>query len=386
MRSASRTQDGRCGGTDAMMRLAALLAFLGSTACAPHALLAYRTDQPPTVNLPLALAGVIDARSAFAATFAKELGAAGDSRVETWLHGVGLDEQSIPKPDRDPAAAAFSSRAAATSVLIVGGLFDDCVSAQSVPFGDGVVRTPERSAVEAYRQYDDLGLRSIRLIPVPGRASSESNGQLLADAIRSEAGQPGVQRLVLIGYSKGVPDLLHALARLQRSGGVPRNLSALVSVAGAVMGTPVADYYQSTYDVISPMVTPFDCTPSQGGELASVTRRERIAWLAANPPPRGPAYYSIVAHAPVVELSPALRWTGDLLAAVDPRNDGQVILGDAILPASTLLAEVRTDHWNVALPLDRYPDALVRAAAFEHSYPREALLRATLKWVIGNAP
>ena len=368
------------------MRLAALLAMLASTACAPNALLPYRTDQPPTVNLPLALAGVTDARTAFAATFAKELGVAGDAGLESWLHGVGPGQLSTLESQRSAAVVAYSSRAAATSVLVVGGLFDDCVSAQSVPFGDGVVRTPERSAVEAYRQYDDLGFRSIRLIPVPGRASSESNGQLLADAIRNEAGQPGVQSVILIGYSKGVPDLLHALARLQRSGGVPHNLMAVVSVAGSVMGTPVADYYQSTYDALSPMVTPFDCTPSRGGELASVTRRERIAWLAANPPPRGPAYYSIVAHTPVSELSPALRWTGDLLAAVEPRNDGQVIMGDAILPASTLLAEVRADHWNIALPLDRYPDALVRAAAFERSYPREALLRATLKWVIRNAP
>jgi hypothetical protein len=385
-RSAIDLRKSLCGCHETIARFAVLLAFLGCSACAPSALLPYSSEQPPTVTLPLTLAGIVDARSAFATVFANELGTAGDSHAESWLHGVAPGQPASATLAGNSAVARFAAHAASTSVLIVGGLWDDCVSAQSVPFGDGIARSPERSAVEAYRQYDDLGLRSIRLVPVPGRASSAANGQLLADAIRAEAAQSNVKRIVLIGYSKGVPDLLHALAQLQRDGGVPRNLTAVISVAGAVMGTPLADYYQSAYEAVSPLVTPFDCTPSQGDDLASVTRRERIAWLAANPPPPGPAYYSIVAHVPLEELSPALQWPGRLLASVDPRNDGQLVAADAILPGSTLLAEARADHWNIALPLDRYPDRMVRAMAFKQSYPREALLRATLKWAIGSAP
>jgi hypothetical protein len=385
-RSASGERKGLCCYNEKIVRFAALLAILSCSACAPSALLPYRPEQPPTVTLPLALAGIVDARSAFAAVFATELSATGASQSEQWLHGLESGQQPLTTLYGGSVATRFSKRAASTSVLIVGGLLDDCVSAQSVPFGDGIMRSPERSADEAYRQYDDLGLQSIRLVQVPGRASSEANGELLADAIRAEAAHPDVQRVVLIGYSKGVPDLLHALVRLQRDGGLPRSLVAVISVAGAVMGTPVADYYESAYDAISPLVKPLDCTPSRGGDLASVTRREQIAWLAANPPPPGPAYYSIIAHVPLEELSPALHWTGQLLASVDPRNDGQLVAADTVLPGSTLLAEARADHWNIALPLDRYPNPLVRAMAFEHSYPREALLRATLKWVIGSAP
>lgn len=378
--------DGRgCARARAAARGAMLLLMLAVGGCAPGALLTYEPRQSPTVNLPLAFAGIRDARPAFAALFANELGERSDAETSTWLHGVESRQGSAAHVE-SPVVARFAERAGTTSVLIAGGLLGDCVSAQSVPFGDGVARTPERNIVEAYRQYDDLGLHTIRLVPLPGRASSASNGRLLADAIRAEAAQPGVERIVLVGYSKGVPDLLHALARLEQQGGVPGSLTAVVSVAGAVMGTPVADYYESMYDAISPLVTPFDCTSSQGGDLASVTRRERVAWLVENPPPSGPAYYSIVAHAPTEELSPGLEWTGKLLASVDPRNDGQLVAADAVLPGSTLLAEARSDHWNIALPLDRYPDALVRAAAFGRSYPRAALLRAALKWVVGNEP
>jgi len=367
------------------VRIASIvLAALGCAACAPAAFLPYRPDQPPTVTLPVARAGVTDARPAFAATFAAELSAAGDSRRLPWLHGI--DREQPPAAVPAGLTATFAARAASTSVLVVNGLFGDCLGAQAVPFGDGVERSPERNLVDSYKQYDELGLRSIRLVALPGRASSASNGRLLAEAIREEAARPDVQRIVVVAYSKGVADALHALAVLQRDGGVPPKLTALVSVAGAVMGSPLADFYQPAYEAVSPLVTPFDCTPSQGGDMASLTRRERTAWLAANPPPPGLAYYSIVAHAPLDEMAPPLRATARQLAAIDPRNDGQLIAADAMLPGSTLLAEARADHWDVALPRDRASNTMLRALTSGRSYPREALFKATLKWVIAAGP
>jgi hypothetical protein len=363
---------------------ALLLVACGATACAPAAFLPYRPEQPFTVTLPLAQAGVADARSAYASLFDAELKAAGETRPAIWLHGAPSAALAAEPPAQ--LAARFASRAGATSVLVVGGLFGDCLGAQAVPFGDGVDRPAERSAIDSYRQYADLGLRSIRLVALPGRASSEANGRLLAQAIRAEAALPGVQRIVLVGYSKGVPDALQALEMLLNDGGLPGSLVALVSIAGAVMGTPLADYYQPAYDAVSPLVTPFDCTPSQGGDLASVTRRERIARLAAHPPPPGLAYYSIVAHAALDEMAPPLRVPARQLSVIDPRNDGQLIASDAVLPGSTLLAEVRADHWDVALPRDRGPSSWLREMTSGRGYPREALFRATLKWVVATAP
>jgi hypothetical protein len=361
-----------------------VLVAISASACAPATLLPYRPDQPLTVNLPAARAGVTDARAAFGELFAAELRAAGDARPTPWLHRPPASS-AITAARPDPAST-FASRAGATSVLVAGGLFGDCLGVQAVPFGDGVERPPGSGLDEGYRQYADLGLRSLRLVPLPGRASAQANGRLLADALRVEAQRPGVHRIVLLAYSKGATDALHALDTLRRDGALPEGLLAVVSVAGAVMGTPLADFYQAAYDAISPWVTPFECTPSQGGDMESLTRRARLAWLASNPLPAGVAYYTVVAHAPVDEMAPPLRLTARQLAAIDPRNDGQLIAADAVLPNSTLLAEARADHWDVAIPRDRDPNPLLRATTSGRGYPREALFRAILKWVVATMP
>jgi hypothetical protein len=369
-------------------RWTALLAARAAAGCVPLGALPERAAVAPTVTLPLTMAGIVDERRSFAGLFEQELAAGGAgnrSRVGEWLHGAS--PSSGQRADLLVAIdAAFARRAASTSVLIVPGLFSDCFDAQSVPFGDGITRTRERSQTEAYRQYADLGLAGIRSIPIGGRASSVENGRLVADAIRAEASRPGVDRIVLVAYSKGLPDTLRALARLQAEGGIPPSVSALVSVAGVVMGTPFADQFEGLFETMSPLVQPFDCSPSDGQELASITRGASVRWLVENPPPAGLRYYSIVAHAPRSEIGISLRPFHATMSAFDPNNDGQLYASDMILPASVLLAEARADHWDVALPRDRHPSAAMRAMTSGRGYPREALFRATIKWVVGSGP
>ena len=357
---------------------------LCSTACAPLALVGDAPGQPPTVTLPVVMAGVRDERPAFTQLFQRELQAAGKTAgaaVSSWLHTEGSDAERANE-DLQRLDAAFAAHAATTTVLVVPGMFGDCVAAQSVPFGDGALRTKPYDPADPYRQYDDLGLHGIRLLPVPGRASTAANGRLLASAIREEARRADGRTLVLIGYSKGVPDILEALAAMQREAGVPHNVKAVVSVAGAVMGSPVADRFAGVYASLSPHVSPLDCTPSRGDELLSLGRKERSAWLARNRLPPGIRYYSVVAYARSDETALPLRVTGRLLAAIDPRNDGQLLASDAILPHSTLLAEARADHWDVALPRDRHPEYSTRILTSGRAYPREALFRAVLRWVV----
>ena len=341
-----------------------------------------------TVTLPIAMAGIVDSRQAFATLFdenLRERPASDRVPEDLWLHGVwprtGDHSNQIAALKR-----AFHERGASTSILMIPGMFGDCVDTQSVPFGDGLTRTRERSTVEAYAQYADLGLLGIRLLQLPGRVSSATNGALIAQALRSEAARAGVQRIVLIGYSKGTADAMEALAQLQATGGIPPAVKALVSVAGLVMGTPIADRFERWYEAVSPLVQPLDCSPSDGRDLASVTRRERGNWLAANPLPAGLRYYSITAHAGREEIAPLLRPVFDQLSAFDARNDGQLLASDAILPRSALLAEARADHWDVALPRDRHPNALMRSLSTGRAYPREALFRAIVQWVVGESP
>jgi hypothetical protein len=363
-----------------------LLAALACGACAPLAVQPEGTT--PTVTLPISMAGIADSRQAFATVFDDELrasGAADSAPDDAWLHGVspraGDHAEQISALNR-----AFRERAASTSVLLVPGMFGDCVDTQSVPFGDGLTRTRERSAVDAYGQYADLGLLGIRLILLPGRATSASNGSLVAQAIRDESARPGVQRIVLVGYSKGTVDAMHALAQLQAEGGIPSTVKALVSVSGAVMGTPIADRFEGLYEAVSPLVQPLDCSASDGHDLASLTHRERAIWLAANPLPGGLRYYSITAYAARDQIAAPLRLIHDQLSKLDARNDGQLLASDAILPHSALLAEARADHWDVALPRDRHPNPFMRSLTSGRAYPREALFRATVVWVVGDGP
>lgn len=353
--------------------------------CGPSALLPYRPDDPVSVHVPAAIAGVRDERGTFAALFQRELDGAAKVPGGPWLHGPTLTaaqaEARLTEIDQ-----RFNARRRTTAVLVVPGLLGDCIDDQAVPFGDGQVRGREAEATEAYAPYADLGLADLRMIPLSGRASSARNGALLAEALRAAAAKPGVAQIVLVGYSKGVPDTLEALAALEATGSLPAQVAALVSVAGVVAGTPLADHYEGMYATLSPHVSPLNCAASEGGELASLTRRDRLRWLSEHRPPDTLAYYSIAAYTDAEETNPILRTSHQLLAASDPRNDGQVTLGDAILPGSTLLATARADHWAVALPLERSNHLLIRALAGGQAFPREALFRATLKWVIGTLP
>lgn len=372
-----------------MRRRGLLLSACALAGCAPMRPPGPGADDAPLlVNLPLPLAGVRDERAALAALFARELqrsaaadGTGGD--LTPWLHGVSRDRL----PDATRLAAIdrhYAARRAGTSVLIVPGMFGDCVDTQSVPFGDGLIRPRESEAIDSYAGYADLGLHGLRMVPLPGRAPSAHNGTLLAEVLRAEAGRAGVRRIVVLGYSKGLPDALHAIATLQAQGGMPPAVQALVSVAGVVMGTPLAEQFAGLYAAWSPHLQPGSCSPSDGTELASLTRRERVRWLAEHPLPPGLQLHSLLAWGQPGEMALPLRATHALLARHDERNDGQVLAADAILPGSSLLATARCDHWDIALPRDRHPSALVRGIGSGRHYPREALLRATLTWVVAQ--
>jgi hypothetical protein len=80
-------------------------------------------------------------------------------------------------------------------------------------------------------------------------------------------------------------------------------------------------------------------------------------------------------------ISRVLVPTYEKLAKVAPRNDGQVIYGDQIIPGSTLLGFVDADHWAIALPIDRAHPVVGSMFASRNDYPRKALLEAVLRFV-----
>lgn len=350
--------------------LAAACLLLG--ACAPLRP-AYDPGEPFMVALPLRQAGIADGRAAFAALFDAELKKASwPQPASHWLHAVSAMAPAAPAP-----AAATLAR---TSVLVIPGIFGDCVDGVALPFSDGVARPPPRNYLEGYGRYADLGLASLRAVRISGRASSAANGEVIAREIEAEAARAGSDALVVVAYSKGVPDTLHALESLRAAGRLPTRLRALVSVAGVVGGTPLADALHEAYDVFAG-AQPLACPPSAGGEVTSLTRHERLRWLAQHPLPETVRGYSVVAHARTGDTAPGLRSFQRALSGLDARNDGQVIAAAAVLPGSTLLAEVDSDHWKFVLPLEEHPSALVRHMTRTGGFPREAFFRALLRAV-----
>jgi hypothetical protein len=348
----------------------------------------FRPEAPLVVSLPIALAGVSDRRAVFAGLMEREL-----RREATSAPGSSVDEYlQVPAGAQvdDQLVASIMQKAASkrpgTSVMVISGIFGDCVDEQSLPFGDGKLRTPAALNYEAaYAQYADVTSGfSVKAVQIPGRASSEANGRVIAQAIASEAARPGVQRIVVIAYSKGLPDTLQALASLEAKNEIPPQLKAVVSVAGVVMGTPLADRFASFYDSLGASLSPLGCSASQGGEMQSLTRKERREWLAAHALPETLHYYSIVAHASPDHVAPGLRPFYRMLAEFDDRNDGQMIASDAILPSSDVLAVVNSDHWTFVLPLSQHPSVWVRSLASGEKFPREALFRSTLDYVLGT--
>jgi hypothetical protein len=94
-----------------------LLTALACGACAPVAVQPEPRSLAPTVTLPISMAGIADARPAFAALFDDELRARG---------GADAGQLSALK-------SACGERAASTSVLLVPGLSGDCLVPSPCP-------------------------------------------------------------------------------------------------------------------------------------------------------------------------------------------------------------------------------------------------------------
>jgi hypothetical protein len=112
-----------------------------------------------------------------------------------------------------------------------------------------------------------------------------------------------------------------------------------------------------------------------------VSRRHRIAWLADHPLPRDRTYFSVAAFTDRAHVSRPLEQSYRELSRIDPRNDGQVIATDAIIPGSHLLGYLNADHWAVALPLAHNSPKLRSVFAGRNDYPREILLEAIVRLV-----
>jgi hypothetical protein len=324
---------------------------------------------PVLVRLPLAAAGVHDARAPYRARLCAVLRASADAVARDWPCERVLvrlpDEPAAPGAEAPPAPPPRRF-----TVIHVLGLGGDCAGQA------GWVEDELRPHLQA------LG-HDYRLLRVEGLSSSASNARRLRDALAGPAADRpdgGGRDVVLFGHSKGVVDALEMLVDHPE---VRPRVAAVLSLAGAVGGSPLADLPPDDALELAARAPGASCEAGDLGALRSLRPAVRQGWLAGHRLPAQVRYYSIVAQPSPARVSIGLAPTWRLLARIDPRNDGQLLAQDQVIPGGTLLAVVDADHWAISTNLQASPSLLVRAAANRNDFPRRAMIEAAL-WLIAE--
>jgi len=334
--------------------------------CTPS--LRLSNDTPPLILTPATSAGLVDGRGRFRETLCAIDAVRGyyrDRACNSLLHRLNGE----PPPSGKPVALGVSP--VKLRIRIVPGIFGECAEDLATPFLDAVRPKPGKGYDLGQFGFDVAAFR------VSGRASSQHNAELIRAQIMAMDLKPD-ERLVLIGHSKGMSDLIELIGGDR--GVVPRG-SSIVSLTGVVAGTPIADAGEGIYRVIRKLPLP-NCAADDGGGVTSLTRRTRLNYLADHPLPGDLHYFSIAAYTRGGNISSGLKATYAALTKIDARNDGNVIFTDSIIPRSTVLGYLDADHWAVAMPFETYAPRLAPLFASHNHFPRVVLLEAIARTVV----
>jgi hypothetical protein len=233
---------------------------------------------------------------------------------------------------------------------------------------------PDTAAVGHLRKFG----YDLRVIDVDALSGTATNARRIRDAIMAGPEEAGPKRLVLVGYSKGTPDILDAVVSFPE---IRDRIAAIVSIAGAVGGSPIAEDASESLTDLMRFFPGAKCDAGDDEAVASLRPEVRKAWLAEHPLPPDVPFYSVVTLPDEHRISRILKPTYWKLARIDPRNDSQMIYSDQFVPGSTLLGFMNADHWAIVLPIDRAHPWIGSLFVNHNDYPREALLEAILRFV-----
>jgi hypothetical protein len=314
---------------------------------------------PPPIPGPLPFPGVApdhDLRADYRAVACAKVPAGSppcDSRLR-----VEAGEGPLPMAPLRDAGAASRYR-----VGFVPGLFAECIAPLIRPFGDAevVLRT---------RGYD------VTYFDVPGRGSVVANARFLAERIdRTPA---DARPWILVTYSKGLADALEYVVNHTRE---DNRVAAIVSFAGAALGSPLADVFESSYrEYMAGLPIP-GCSGGTGAEIDDLRRESRHLWWSRNGSRVTVPVLGVVATASPNRVSVGSWTTYRKLSEIDPRNDGKILWSDQLVPGGWLLGFVDADHWSIAVPLRDDLPAL--AFLFHDDIPRPALVEGAIEVAAG---
>ena len=199
-------------------------ACLSLGACASGPLAPYSTETPPLMLVPAAQAGVADGRGRFREIYCAVLEAHGHE-----LPDYRPCDEALTRVGDEPAAKGRAVDLGPSSrhlvALLVPGIGWDCV--------EDWLEAPGSAANHvAHFGYE------LSQIHVDALSGTPHNARQIRDALLAMPEPEGAPRLVLVGYSKGTPDILEAVVSYPE---IRSRIAAVVSIAGAVGGSPIAD-------------------------------------------------------------------------------------------------------------------------------------------------
>jgi len=251
----------------------------------------------------------------------------------------------------------------ALAVFLVTGAFAECAGDAALPYIAGAERLRSDGAL-------------VEHIVVSGRSGTASNARQIAEAIE-RAQVPEERQIIIVGFSKGSLDTLRFLTDFPAVAGT---IDAMISVAGPIYGSPLADKAKGTYAALLDKA-PYDkCPPGDGGVLESLSPATATEWLATNALPPEVRYYSITGFTTRKHVARLLVPAWKILNKTDLRNDGQVFAADAVIPGATLLGLANADHWGIAETIESVRTFLA-GRPDPRPFPLEQLFVAMMRFV-----
>lgn len=315
----------------------------------------------PLVTTVLGLPAAADGREAFARVFCETLWRT--DRAEGWREcGEYLDLSTL-----NVSPAPLPPLVEKYKVVVVAGIFSACLPPGVTIYRQGIDHLKQ--------EYVD-----IEEIKVSASGGTGVNAKLIADYIRAHRDEK--HKFIAVGYSQGVADLLEAYAA---DDVVRDSVDALITVAGAVSGSRLADGIPSTIvrflDTIDLKLPGCEIKSLKG--IDSLRRSVRYDFLSANRA-RLPRAYSIAGKSTREKTSRILQGGWDSLKGYSIDQDSQVIRDEATVPGGTFLGTALGDHWAVALPFREEHSALWDNLVNWNVYPRTALLEAAVRFVMAD--
>jgi hypothetical protein len=333
---------------------AVVVAALALAACASPPL--YTASTPPMVLTTAAAAGVHDMRGVYREAFCRRLAPSGRPCEDVLLR---LPGERAPATTSIPVPMAELARR--YRVVLVAGFMAECVSPIITPFSD-VVEALSAVGVEA------------RILKAGGRGTAAENAAQLAGQLDTLPADP--RPFIVVGYSKGLADVLELVVSRPEAAA---RIAAVVSLAGAANGSPLADQFNAAYRLWVARVPLVVCARGSGDEVDDLRRDVRLEWWRRHGPGVTMPIFALVTTPRRERISPLLWPVYRMLARVEPRNDGHVIWYDQIPPGARLLGFLDADHWTVATP---YATELpLGSVLFHESVPRLLVIQAALEVV-----